>query len=495
MKRQHGNLLNPRFSLGLILAGLCFASLGMASARAGDPPAANTEEALRYADALSTAFAHAAEVIRPSLVSIEVTKHAKPLGRLPGGRQLPEGMPPLDEDLLRKFFGGRLPQQAPQQGEGSGVIVSKDGDILTNNHVVDDADEVMVTLNDGRKLPAKVVGRDPLTDVAVIRVKAENLSAAKLGDSEKIRVGEWVIAAGSPFNLPKTITAGIISAVGRGRVGITDYEDFIQTDAAINPGNSGGPLVNLRGEVIGVNTAIASRTGTYNGVGFAIPIDLAKTIMQSLMKEGHVVRGYVGVSIGPLTEGLAKSFAYDSTDGALINDVVPGSPGEKAGLQQGDIITELNGKKVTEVPHFRNEIAGTEPGTIVKLEVFRDGKPLKVKVELGKLEEKGALTSAQEDLSSESEAGLTVEDVSAESIRELGLPKDAHGVIVTQVNPNGVAFGQVQTGDMILNVQGVKVETAREFRRELGKHDLKKGVRILVKSGDTQHFAFLQTRE
>lgn len=492
MKRQRGCGFGPGSFVALVLVGVCFSALGATRASATQPPAVGTDEALRYADALSTAFAHAADVIRPSLVSIEVKKLAKPLGRLPGGRQIPEGIP-LDEDLLRRFFGGRLPQQAPQQGEGSGVIVSKDGDILTNNHVVDDADEVTVTLNDGRKLPAKVVGRDPMTDVAVIRVKADDLPAAKLGDSDKVKVGEWVVAAGAPFGLSKTITAGIVSAVGRANVRIADYEDFIQTDAAINPGNSGGPLVNLRGEVIGINTAIASRTGTYNGIGFAIPIDMAKTIMQSLMKEGHVVRGYVGVSIGPLSEGMAKSFGYDSTEGALINDVVAGSPGDKAGLKQGDIITELNGKKVADVPRFRNEIAATEPGKNVKLEVFRDGKPVSVKVELGKLDEKSALASGNDDLSSE--AGLTVEDVTADTVRQLGLPKDTRGVVVTEVDANGAAFGQVQAGDFVLDVSGVKIDNAQQFRRELGKHDLKKGVRLLVKSGDAQHFAFLQTHE
>ncbi|RMF85297.1 MAG: hypothetical protein D6744_01630, partial [Planctomycetota bacterium] len=305
--------------------------------------AVGPKEAIRYANALSEAFANAAEKIRPSVVSIHSVKRIKRDGwTIRRFGDMPDILPFDGDDLLRRFFGDRglrLPERPwVQEGLGSGVIVSEDGYILTNNHVAGNADELLVRTHDGKEYTAKVVGVDPMTDLAVIRVDAKGLTAAELGDSDELKVGEWVVAAGSPFGLTGTITAGIVSATGRSNVRIVDYADFIQTDAAINPGNSGGPLVNLKGQVVGINTAIASRSGGFNGVGFAIPVNMARTVMHSLIEKGEVVRGWLGVSIQPLDEALAHSFGYDKTDGVLVGDVLEDGPADKAGLKAGDII-------------------------------------------------------------------------------------------------------------------------------------------------------------
>jgi len=276
-----------------------------------------------------------------------------------------------------------MPRKFQQRGQGSGFIISKDGYILINNHVVGDADLIKVKLSDGREFKAKVIGTDPQSDVAVIKIDATNLPVLRLGDSDKLEVGEWVIAIGNPFGLSQTVTVGVVSAKGRSRIGINDYEDFIQTDAAINPGNSGGPLVNIHGEAVGMNTAIFSRSGGYMGIGFAIPINMAKAIKDQLLKKGKVTRGWLGVVIQDIDEELAKSFGLEKTEGVLIAEVSEGSPAEKAGLKQGDIILRLNGKKVDDLGELRNKIALTAPGTKVKLEVLRENKRRTIQVTIG----------------------------------------------------------------------------------------------------------------
>jgi serine protease Do len=453
------------------------------------------DEAIRYADALSVAFEHAADAIRPSVVTIKAVKHFKPAQQsegspmpFPGG---PNGFP-FNDDFLRRFFGERFPRELPpQQGVGSGVIVSADGYILTNNHVVSGADEVTVTLANGRERPAKVVGTDPMSDLAVVRVDEKALPAATLGDSDDLRVGEWVVAAGNPFGLRDTITAGIVSAKGRANVRIAEYEDFIQTDAAINPGNSGGPLVNLRGEVVGINTAIASRSGGNNGVGFAIPVNMARSIMDSLIHNGQVVRGWLGVAIQPLDEALAKSFGYHSTEGALIGGVLPNSPAEEAGLKAGDIVTRFDNTKITDVQQLRNLAAATEPGTKVRIDVVRDGKPLTVTLDVAQREPEVAQAASRNVAS---ELGLTVANLTAQQARALGLEVNTRGVVVTQVDPNGLAYtAGIEPGNVILDVQGVPVGNVTEFQRELAKHDLKSGVRLAVQSGDMRRFVLLQS--
>jgi len=326
-------------------------------------------EAVKLADT----FNKVATAIRPSVVSITTVR------RFQAGALGPSQDPPSPF-----FFRFPLPQQQfEQRGLGSGVIVSSDGYILTNYHVVRQADELKVLLSSGKRQTAKLVGADAATDLAVLKVDAQDLVPAPLGDSEKLKVGDWALAVGSPMGLDKTVTAGIISATGRANVGIADYEDFIQTDAAINPGNSGGPLVNLRGEVIGINTAIASRSGGNIGIGFAIPSNMAKKVQQAIVEEGSVTRGRLGVLVQGLTEELANQLGYDSTQGVVVSQVASGSPASDAGLKPGDIILTYNGKKVTGPAQIRNVVAGTAPGTEVELEIFRDGSRQTLTVTIG----------------------------------------------------------------------------------------------------------------
>ena len=479
----------PAVSL-LALLGL----LTVAVVRANERPVVN-KEAIHDADELSLAFESAANTIQPSVVTIKAVKHFKPTQHLEGNRspfgQQPDQFP-FGEDLLRRFFGNELPREMPpQQGMGSGVVVSGDGYILTNNHVVAGADEVTVTLENGRDLSAKVVGTDPMSDLAVVQVDEQGLTPAKLGDSDDLRVGEWVVAAGNPFGLRDTITAGIVSAKGRSNVRITEYEDFIQTDAAINPGNSGGPLVDLHGRVVGINTAIASRNGGNNGVGFAIPINMAKSIMKSLIHNGKVVRGWLGVAIQPLDEGLAKSFGYESTEGALIGDVLADGPAEQAGLKSGDIVIRYDGTKIKDMQQLRNLAAATEPGTKVAIEVLRDGKPKTFDV---KVAQRGAETASAGNAEVPDELGLEVSNLTREEAQSLGLSTDTHGVVVTRVDPNGLAYlAGIEPGNVILDVQGEPVANVAQFREQLAKHDLKSGVRLLVQAGEARRFVLLQS--
>jgi serine protease Do len=455
------------------------------------------EAALHEADALSQAFHYCAETIRPSVVRIEATKHVRPARQPMPNDNGSQFFPfPFDEPRMQRFFHGTLPNQDfTQQGLGSGVIVSKDGYILTNNHVVESADQLSVKLMDGRELQAKLVGTDAMTDLAVIKVKADNLQPAELGDSSKLTVGQWVVAAGNPFGLADTITAGIVSARGRSDVHIAQYEDFIQTDAAINPGNSGGPLVDLRGEVVGINTAIASRTGGNTGVGFAIPINMAKNIMHSLIGTGHVTRGWLGVAIQPLDEGLAKSFKYESTKGVLVGDVQSDTPAEKAGLKAGDIILRYNGTDVDNPNQLRNAVAATEPGKKAEVEVYRDGARKTLTVQVGEL--KGGLAAAGAGNGNETthELGFTVEDLTAEHAKMLGYNNE-HGVLITEVVPGSMAADVgLQPNDEILSVQDKPVDSVAAFNAEMSRHNLKEGVRITVQSGENHRFVFLQVRE
>jgi serine protease Do len=480
--------------LGVLMLAAATWGLSPALATTKDT-SATVNKAIQYADELSVAFEHAADTIRPSVVTIKAVKHFKPAQHLENGPNQMPGIPdqlPFNDDFLRRFFSERLPREMPpQQGIGSGVIVSADGYILTNNHVVAGADEVTVTLASGRDVPAKVVGTDPMSDLAVVQVSEHGLPAATLGDSDSLRVGEWVVAAGNPFGLRDTVTAGIVSAKGRANVRIAEYEDFIQTDAAINPGNSGGPLINLHGRVVGINTAIATRSGSNAGVGFAIPINMAKSVMESLIQNGQVVRGWLGVVIQPLNEEMARSFGYDSTEGALISDVLPDSPADDAGLKPGDIVVEFNGTKVHDMQQLRNLAAATEPGTKVGIDVIRDGKPVSVRLKVTQRDTQMSMATGNE-LSDD--LGLTVADLTPQQAQSLGLAAGTHGVVVTQVDPNGLAYeAGIQPGDMIIDVQGVPVSSVTEFRAQLRKHDLKSGVRLSVQSGETRRFVLLRS--
>jgi serine protease Do len=477
------------------------------------PPA----EGLEHARGLSDAFKYAAQAIRPSVVSIRSTKVFKPAVRQrgEGGRAAPRPeLPPefrqfFGDDFFERFgaqpFGGEQfaipgnPRPYRQEGQGTGVVITKDGYIVTNNHVVDGADEVEVTLWDDRSFSAKVIGTDAKTDIAVVKVEANDLVPAKVGDSDKIEVGDWVVASGSPFGLTQTVTSGIISAKGRSGVGIVEYEDFIQTDAAINPGNSGGPLVNLQGEVIGINTAIASRNGSFAGVGFSIPSNLVTKIMHSIIDDGKVERGWLGAAIQDLSKDLADSFGYDSTHGVLIGQVVPGSPAEKAGLKSGDIVVKFNGRQQKSANNFRNQVAGTKPNTSAKLEVMRDGKPVTLTVKIGTLEEK--LTSHEEgadDVASQEEEGvthlgMTVRNLTPDLAQQLKVGEGIQGVVVSDVEAGSLAEeAGLRAGVVVMSVNGQPVQNVAQFKAATSDDQVAKGVRLHIAAEGFQRFVFLK---
>jgi len=453
-----------------------------------------SREQLAVARDLSGAFQYVAKAMRPSVVSISsVRRVAVPQrGRYPG--QLPEEFRRFfDDDLF-----GELPLESPspprdfeQRGLGSGVIVSDDGYILTNNHVVAGADEVKVTLSDERRLTAEIVGTDKATDVAVLKIEATGLVPAPLGDSKSLNVGEWVLAIGSPFGLDQTVTAGIVSATGRAYMRIAEYEDFIQTDAAINPGNSGGPLVNLQGDVVGIATAIASRSGGYQGIGFAIPIHMARNVMESIIRDGRVTRGYLGAMIQDLNEDLAQSFSYESTDGALINDVLKNGPAEKAGLRAGDIVIKLNGKPIDNANQLRNTVAATPPGKQVRLEVFRSGGKKTVTVEVGELDKANLAIGRSPE--SAQELGMTVRTLTPELARQLGYEEDEQGVVVTRVAPNSLAARVgIAPRDVIMAINATAIRDLGDYREAMQDRDLDSGVRMQIKRDGVRRFVFLK---
>jgi serine protease Do len=461
--------------------------------------------------ALSEAFTSVSTAMRPSVVHINATTRVTPAKNSQRGQrsakpQIPDELRKrFGDDMFEKFFDfeNSMPEHGyTQRGQGTGVIISEDGYIATNNHVVRGATELMVRLADGHEYTGKVIGQDDKTDVAVIKIDAKNLMAAPLGNSDKMQVGEWVLAMGSPFGLDQTVTAGIISAKGRANVGISDYEDFLQTDAAVNPGNSGGPLVNMRGEVIGINTAIASRSGGSAGVGFAIPSNMVKLVTDSLIKEGRVTRGWLGAAIQDLNEDLAQSFNYKSTDGVLVGDVVSGSPAEKAGLKSGDIVIKFKDQAVRNAQQLRNAVAATKPNTKTELMLQRDGKPMTLDVTIGELKvAKGQdVTGSDEHSSADSgeehtadALGLTVKTITDELAEKYDLKKG--GVVVTDVEEDSVAAeAGIKAGDVVTSVAGQKVSTAGEYRDAMKEHSPAKGVRMQVSRDGVSRFVFLKTK-
>ena len=345
-------------------------------------------EQLRTANDLSHAFKHVAKALKPSVVSISTESKPRNVSvrgfRVPSKPSMPFDLSPFfGNDIFQHFQSFEIPHKIPgKQGLGSGVVVRDDGHILTNHHVIKGAETIKVSLSDDRTYDATVIGSDPETDLAVLKIEAAGLQPVQWANSDAAEVGEWVMAVGSPFGLNQTVTSGIISALGRDDMGITNYENFIQTDAAINPGNSGGPLVNLKGELLGINTAIASRSGSYNGIGFAIPASMANRVMTSIMDDGKVSRGYLGVMIQDLNKDLASSFNYEG-DGVLVGDIVVGGPGDQGGLQAGDIVTQLNGQAMLDANQLRNSVADLDPESNVSLEVVRNGSILNLNVQLG----------------------------------------------------------------------------------------------------------------
>ena len=369
-------------------------------------------------------------------------------------------------------------KQFKKQGLGSGSIMSKDGYILTNNHVVGDADRIVVRLHDGQEFDAELIGADPPSDIAVIKIAAIDLHPIQMGNSDEIQVGETVIAIGNPFGLTQTVTLGIISAKGRSNVGITDYENFIQTDAAINPGNSGGPLINLEGKLVGVNTAIFSKNGGYQGIGFSVPVNMAQIIMQDLIAEGKVSRGWLGVGIQDITAELAQAFGVENTKGSLITKVMPSSPAETAGLKKGDIVIRVNQRKVKNSSQLRNYIAEAGAWVDVTLEVIREGKSEIIKVTLDEL--KSASTTKPLKTQSSLVLGILVQDMSPDVIKRLGYDPGT-GVVITEVE-SGSPADQVglQAGMVIAEVNRHPVRDEKEFQNALKNINTVQGVLLLM---------------
>lgn len=382
----------------------------------------------------------------------------------------------MADPMLRRFFRMPGPMPSPGGSMGSGVIVSDDGLVLTNNHVVEHGEKIEVTLSDGRDLPAELVGTDPKTDLAVIRITGDlaGLAPMPLGDSDALRLGESVLAIGNPFGLGHTVTLGIVSAKSRAGMGIVDYEDFIQTDAAINPGNSGGALVNMRGELVGINTAILSRTGGYQGVGFAIPIRMARTVMQSLVETGTVSRGWLGVGIQDLEPPLARALRLpDNTDGVLITGVQPGTPAARAGLARGDVVTAIDGTPMRNAGQLRNTIA-LKGAVDIELTVLRDGRERSVAVTLGTLAEDGRSAAKPEegDAVENTRLGLALRPLDRALRERLGVPADAEGVVVAGVDPGSPADrAGLRPGDVIAEVEQRPVASVRDFERRVDRAD------------------------
>ena len=469
-------LLKTKVSSGIsdlikkvVIAGMMLAIGwgGWTSAFASD--AGISQESIDILTKINRATAEIVESVRPAVVNISTTRTVK----------VQENLSPFFEDpFFRKFFGdrSRAPKERKTASLGSGVIVASGGYILTANHVIQGADEIKVTLYDKREFKGKIIGSDAMTDIGVIKIEADNLPTIKMGDSNKLRVGEKAFAIGSPYGLSQTVTMGIVSAVGRANVGIADYEDFIQTDAAINPGNSGGALVNVRGELVGINTAIFSTSGGYQGIGFAVPTSMAKAVMDSLISKGKVVRGWLGVTIQNLTPELAKQFQLKEDKGVLIGDVVEGSPAEKGGLHRGDVILEFEGKKIEDPNQLKNMVASTEIGKEVAIKIFRENKTETKHITVTELpvETQKASKGEYDNLLK----GVTVQDLTPEISAKFNLPKSVKGVIVTDVDEESPSAAVLAQGDIIQEVNRVKIVNAKEYGRVVSA--IKPGQDILL---------------
>ena len=433
------------------------------------------------AKAMSPDFVELARKLKPAVVNIGTAKTVKPQMRpqRPFGNQF--GNDPF-QDFFDRFFPDMQPQQSyKKRSLGSGFIISAEGDILTNSHVVNGADEIKVKLNDGREFKAEVKGVDQKLDLALIRITTkEPLPFAVLGDSDQIEVGEWVMAIGNPFGLSETVTAGIVSAKGR-VIGSGPYDDYIQTDASINPGNSGGPLFNTHGEVIGINTAIVAGG---QGIGFAIPVNMAKAIVPQLRDKGKVTRGWLGVAIQPVTPDLAQSFGLAGEKGALVSEVVTGSPAEKAGITTGDIILEFDGKTISEMNELPRIVATTQVGRKVPVRILHEGNQKELTIEVDRLKdgESGEQGTAADSL------GLTVRELTGELAAKLGV-KETHGVIVAELKPDGQAMeAGIARGDLIKEINGKKITTVADYEAAVSAHKKGTVIRFLLRRGDGSRF-------
>jgi len=427
-------------------------------------------------------FSDLAEKVRPGVVNIQVAKTVKNAGF---------GFPNAFRTPFGDFFGPfseENPHRSPeQQGVGSGFVISSDGYILTNNHVIDDATQIKIKLSDGKEYDAKVVGRDPKTDLALLKAEgASNLHPLQLGDSDSLKVGNWVVAIGSPFGLEQTVTAGIVSAKGR-VIGSGPYDNFIQTDASINPGNSGGPLLNTEGQVIGINTAIFSQSGGNVGIGFAIPVNMAKEIVPQLEEKGHVTRGWLGVGIQKITPELAKSFGLKDEKGALVSQVAKGGPAEKGGIETGDVIVEFDGKKVADMNDLPRVVASTPVGKTVPVKVLRGGNVVDREVKIAEMEQKEEVAN----VSTRKPLGMAVQNITPEIAKGLGL-KTETGVVVASVVPGSpAAKADIRSGDVIQQVNKKPVKDVEDFKQKIENAKDQETILLLIQRGASSLFAAL----
>src|SRR5579872_1164853 len=414
--------LRPRTAAVAVALALALGGFGIA--RANRIGSTNPPASVKLADANEgpsrTGFAPVVKKVLPTVVNISSSKVVKTPAQF---QQMP------DDPFFRQFFGGRgfnVPREQREHGLGSGVIVSPEGYILTNNHVVDGASDILVTLSDKREFKGRMIGTDPKTDIAVLKIDASNLPSIVVGDSAKVQIGDYALAVSDPFGVGQTVTMGIVSATGRANLGIEDYEDFIQTDAPINPGNSGGALVNDRGELVGINTAIIAHGSEGNqGIGFAVPVNLARTVMDEILKNGKVTRAYLGIVPQDVTPSIAKAFGVKEATGALVSDVSPDSPAQRAGLERGDVILDVDGKPVTDSNQLRMNISMMHPETSVKLKVLRNGTERDVTAKLEELPVKEASLGQESHGSKSSLSGVSVDNLDADTARQLGLPASA----------------------------------------------------------------------
>ncbi len=470
INRSPRQLLARASSGAAILALVAITGYSVGQTQAGRSTAAaapiTSPAAPVAAPAVTTSYATVVGAAAPAVVTVRVDRRA---------RMVPTEMPQLPDDpLLREFFsrrfrGPQMPRAPRQSGLGSGVIASADGYILTNNHVVEGTDRVNVELSDRRNFEAKVVGTDPASDLALLKIEAANLPTLPIGDSSRVNVGDVVLAIGNPLGVGQTVTMGIISAKGRSTgLGDGSYEDFLQTDAPINQGNSGGALISATGELVGINSQILTPTGGNIGLGFAIPSNMARQVMDQLKSDGKVVRGRLGVSIQAVTADIASSLKLENVGGALVSGVEPGTAAERAGLKQGDVIVGINGEKLADSNALRNRIAGTRPGTTVGVDLLRDGRPQTLQATIEQLDAKDVERTARRGSDSEGGGfGMSVEPLTPEIARSLGLRR-SEGVVIRDLDPEGAAAAAgLRPEDVILQVNGQAVKTPAELKSAL----------------------------
>src|SRR5271166_5791464 len=488
----------------LVLVALLTGGLVMSYNQHRVPVFVSSAQAASYEQGPLVSFAPVVKRAAPAVVNISSSKIVKTRGS-----QMNPGM--FDDPFFRQFFGGRMPQQQQQQPRsersqslGSGVIVSPDGYILTNNHVIDGATEIKVSFADKREYPAKLIGTDPLTDVAVIKISEHNLPTLTLSDSSHAQIGDVVLAIGDPFGLGGTVTMGIVSATGRSGLGIERFEDFIQTDAPINPGNSGGALINTRGELIGINTAIlAGNSGGNQGIGFAIPVNMARNVMDQILKTGKAAHGFLGITLHQVTSNESKAFGLPANrTGVAISDVTPNSPAAKAGLQAGDVVVALDGQPVDDLQVFRGKVATMTPGTVAKLGIVRDGKDMDVSVTLGTAS--NDQTAGGNPGDNENSApnggmkgalpGVSIQGLNSELRQQLQVPEGTQGVVVTDVGADSAAAqAGLEQGDVIVQVNHKKVTNAEQFNSAVRQGDGSGSTLLLVRRSGGSIFLVIPT--